>query len=88
MLVTAEEYSYLLKAHNERIQGNYEIARWMSYNAMLLSPFVKNKPHNVHAFAPFPWDVTPPKIAYTVTAYESAKLNEMLEIYKKKHSAS
>ena len=36
MLVSAEEYNYLLRGYNESRQAQYEIARWMSYNSMML----------------------------------------------------
>ena len=85
MLVSAEEYTYLLRGYNEKRQQQYEIARWMSYNSMMLSPFIKHKPHSPQQYAPFPWD-TPMQIAPSrVTPDEEIELNRLREDFLKRN---
>ena len=77
MLVSAEEYNYLLRGYNEEMQAKYNVARWMSFNSMLLSPFIKQKPLTPEQYAPFPWD-KPREIHYSkVTPEEVAELEKM-----------
>lgn len=79
MLVSAEEYGFLVRGYNENIQEQYNVARWMSFNQMITSPFIKQKPRTPEQFAPFPWD-KPRKVQPSkVTPEEEAALNMLKE---------
>ncbi len=79
MLVSAEEYNYLLIGYNEDMQERYNVARWISYNQMLLSPFIKQKPSTLEQYAPFPWDKPRTVRPSKVSAEEEKELNRLLK---------
>lgn len=52
------EYVRLREGKERELQERYEIARWVCFNMMQLSPNIKafNKPKTVQAYARFPWE--------------------------------
>lgn len=52
------EYVRLREGKERELQERYEVARWVCYNMMQLSPNIKpyNKPKSVEAYARFPWE--------------------------------
>ena len=50
------EFEAIGIALQERTRERWEIARWLSFNQMNMSPFIKNKPTSARAFCRFPWD--------------------------------
>jgi len=57
-LTSWTEFTLRLKGHEKETQRKWELARWMAWQTMLLSPNIKpgNKPKTPHAFCPFPWE--------------------------------
>jgi len=83
MLVSAEEYGYLVRGYNEDIQERYNVARWMCFKRMLTSPFIKQKPGSPEQYAPFPWDKPREVRPSRVTPEEEAELNRLKEDFLK-----
>lgn len=52
------EYLLLVDGKVEEMHQNWEIARWMAWQQVLLSPDIKpaQKPHTPKAFMTFPWE--------------------------------
>ena len=52
------EYLRLREGKERELQEQYEVARWICYNMMCLSPNIKpyNKPKTLTAYARFPWE--------------------------------
>lgn len=47
-----------MKGAERKFQEKWEIARWLAWHELLLSPNIKpaNKPHTAQAFHCFPWE--------------------------------
>lgn len=87
------EYVRLREGKERELQEQYEIARWVCFNIMALSPNIKpyNKPKTLQAYARFPWErmtveeAEEAKAKCGVTDEEAAKLNQIFdEIHKRK----
>ena len=79
MLVSAEEYNYLLRGYNESLQQQYNVARWHAFHEMCISPFVKHKPATPERFAPFPWDGPREVHISSVSEEDEKELNRLKE---------
>ena len=80
------ELRHLVEAKNREIQERWELARWMCWHAMMLSPDIKpyNKKKTPHAFFPFPWEEpekeTTPEVCHISEETEAA-LNDIVKDY-------
>ena len=86
------EYVRLREGKERELQEQYEIARWVCFNMMTLSPNIKpfNKPKTVQAYARFPWErptveeAEEMKRKCGVSEEEAEALNKMFdEIHKR-----
>ena len=52
------EYLRLREGKERELQEQYEVARWICFNMMKLSPNIKdiNKPQTLRSYARFPWE--------------------------------
>ena len=52
------ELRHLIEGHNRQVQEWWEIARWMRWHAVQLSPDIKsyNKPRSPKLMMRFPWE--------------------------------
>ena len=77
----------LREGKERELQEQYEVARWICFNMMKLSPNIKdiNKPQTLRSYALFPWE-RPTEEEYErmkalcgVTEEQAAALNKMFE---------
>lgn len=90
MLVTAEEYGYLIDGYDRRQREEYERARWICFHIMQLSPFIKGRrPRNVSEYIHFEWDdPREPGPSVKVTDEEIAQLYEIFRDFQDKKANS
>ena len=80
------EYQIRLDGKNEEQQEKWNVARWIAWQGMLMSPYIKphNKPNSPQAFCRFPWErpekeeIVEKAKQYRVTEEEEAALNKIL----------
>lgn len=86
------EYVRLREGKERELQEQYEVARWICFNMMMLSPNIKdfNKPKTLRSYAPFPWEqmtaeeAEEAKAKCGVSEEEAAELNRIFdEIHKR-----
>ena len=81
MLVTAEEYTALRKAHQHRKEEEYEKARWICFNILHSQPFLKRDrlPRTVRDYIRFPWEPEPEVL---ISKVSEATNSQLIEIFK------
>ena len=79
------EVRHLVEAANRATQERWEIARWMRWHALQLSPDVKpyNKPKSPKAMMPFPWDEPEPEVTVEDCYASDAELAIIREAFSK-----
>lgn len=77
--MSAEEYNLLRRGHNEALQEQYNVTRWLAFCEMQLSPFIKHKPATPERYAPFPWDGPHEIHISNVSEAQAEELNRLKE---------
>ena len=77
---TVRELNLKAKARREAEQSRWELARWQMFLALQMQPFVKNKPKDIKAWIPFPWErvIEVRKEDCKVTNDEARQLDNLL----------
>ena len=83
------EIRHLVEGHNRGVQEMWEIARWMRWHAVQLSPDIKpfNKPHSPRLMMRFPWEEPEQEITPQdchVTEEEARVLEAIMEDLKRR----
>lgn len=88
------EYQIRLDGKNEEQQEKWNVARWIAWQGMLMSPYIKahQKPKTAQAFCRFPWErpdqeeLAEKAKQYRVTPEEEAALNKILMDWEASHN--
>lgn len=87
------ELRHRIDAHNRELQEQWEIARWMRWHAVQLSPDIHsyNKPRTPLAMMRFPWEKPEVEMkpqACRVTEDEAVGLEQIVaDFYKRRQEA-
>lgn len=87
------ELRHLIAGHDRELQERWEIARWMRWHALQLSPDIRpfNKPHTPKAMMRFPWEEPDAEIRPEdchVDADKALALEQIVEDFYKRRRAA
>lgn len=90
-LTSYPEYRIRLEAKMKREQEKWELARWILWQQMLMSPNIKpaNKPKTAKGYCKFPWEnesqeqIMQKAQQCKITPEQEAELNEIIKILDK-----
>lgn len=78
------EFEAVGMAQQEQSRERWEIARWLSFNQMSMSPFIKQKPTSARAFCRFPWEKGEIVQSTTLTEEEQAELFRLIDFHNER----
>ena len=83
---TMRDFIIKRKARTEAEQAKWELARWQSFLALQMQPFIKahSKPRDVKAWITFPWERVKElqRKDVRVTDNEAQQLDALLQVFK------
>ena len=88
------EYRLLMDGFEKKRRIFWEVARWEQFNQVRLSPNIKpfDKPQDLYAFQPFPWDPERPQImpeqAHTTEDERAAFAAVIADMLQRRNQAS
>lgn len=86
-LTSWHEYTLRVKGAEQEAQERWNVARWICWQNMLLSPYVKkhNKPSSPQGYCRFPWEQSSDEELaqkareFRITDEETAELNRIIK---------